>query len=190
VAATSDAVGIIEIFAALQSSPDISAGIDEWVDCEDLAANRNIVIIGSPAVNVYAYAANIVTPAGFIQRANEPLRIRIRDGGNERLFPPMIEHSSYEKHFALVLLTYNPINPKYHLFWIAGISGMATQAAAHFVRDLVLNSTNTLGSLRTDAADILNAAVIAPKWQSGWQDKDYQGTWRVADYCVAWAGRQ
>ena len=52
--ATSDAVGILEVFAALESSGGVAAAIDEWVDTVDLAAQRDLLIVGSPGGNLFA----------------------------------------------------------------------------------------------------------------------------------------
>lgn len=187
-ASTSDAVGITEVFAALQASPAMLAGIDEWADCEDLATQRNIVIVGSPVVNVYAYAVNTVSPAGFVQEQDGLLRIRVQDSNGTHYFPKVVEHSGFDRHYGLVLLSRNPINPQYNMLWIAGISGMATQAASRFVRDLVLNPIKALESLPTHHEQGLNTAVVSPHWQEGWGAENYQGTWRVTDYCVKWLG--
>jgi len=189
-AATSDAVGVIEIFGALQSSSKMLAGIDEWVDSEDLATQRNLVIIGSPVVNIYAYAVNTVTSAGFVQEPDGLLRIRVPDQQGTRLFPKAVEHSSFDRHYGLVVLARNPINPKCHMLWIAGISGMATQAASRFVRDLVLNPTQVLKASLGNPVHKPNIAVVAPHWQSGWQADDYQGKWRVNEYEIVWLGVQ
>lgn len=203
IAATSDAVGIVEIFAALQSSSTMLAAIDEWVDTEDLATQKNIVIVGSPVVNVYAYAVNTVTPAGFKQEPDGLLRIRVSDTSGERYFPKTVEHSSFDRHYGLVMLTRNPINPKHHMLWIAGISGMATQAAARFARDLVLNpaqrlsvagdhllspAAHTTSGTEYSSSKEYSIAVVAPHWERGWQADDYQGKWRVKGYRIEWLG--
>ena len=179
-AATSDAVGILEVLSALPSYPRLMVGVDEWTDSEDMAAQRHIVVIGSPAVNLYAYVVNAVTPAGFIHNNHGPLRIRVSARRGQRTFPSRAEHSTVERYYGLVLLTRNPLNPRYYMLWVAGISGMATQAAARFVRDLVLNPT----MLDQKSVDRPRIAVVEPKWAAGWQAKDYQGNWRVNDYSV------
>lgn len=189
-AATSDAVGAIEIFAAFQSSPGLLVGIDEWVDCEDLASQKNIIIMGSTVVNVYAYAVNLVFPFGFKQEPDGFLRIRVPDNKETRYFPHTVEHSGFDKHYGLVVLTRNPINPKYYMLWIAGISGMATQAAARFVRDLVLNPTQTLNTATNSTISKPNIAVVQPHWEHGWSANDYQTAWKVREYKIAWLDSQ
>ena len=191
-APTSDAVGIIEILAASQSSTRVCAGIDEWVDTCDLASQMNLVVIGSPVVNVYSYAINNVLKCGFELEKNGLLRIRVVENGSLKFFPEKVEHAEVDRHYGLVYLSRNPINPKYFLLWIAGISGMATQACARFVRDIVLNATRTLGVLRERfQVSEANAAVIVPRAEGGWELNDYlQGIWRVTNYDVIWAGKQ
>ena len=186
-ASTSDAVGLIEVFAALQASPEVSAGIDEWVDSVDMASLMNLVLVGSPAVNIFAHAVNSVLSAGFVQDVHGPMRIRLNGEQHTLHFPKDFEHSEFDRHYALVYLTRSPINPKFDLLWIAGISGMATQAAARFVRDLVLNSRATLN--RWNAHDS-NVAVIAPRWKEGFTGNDYNGIWRITDYEAVWVGRR
>ncbi len=188
-AATSDAVGILEVFAALQSAPSVSAGIDEWVDSGDLAAQTNIVVVGSPAVNLFAYAINQVTPVGFVQNDYGPLRIRVENLGKCYFYPGDFSHSDFDKHYGFVYLTRNPINPDFHLLWIAGISGMATQASARFVCDLVTNPNAALDKIRCSNKES-NIGIIVPKWLEGYKPEEYQGMWRVNDYTAVWTGCQ
>ncbi len=191
-APTSDAVGIIEIMAALPQSQDIIAGVDEWVDTSDLAGQRNVVVIGSPVVNLFALAINKVLPGGgFSMERAGPMRIRVREKGRDRYFPEGSKHSEMDSGFALVVLTHNPMNPKHQLLWIAGISGLGTQAAARFVRDLVLGPKTTLDNFRDKGSDKPNLAVIRPKWQAGYNEEHYvRGQWRVSEYEVVWLGNQ
>lgn len=186
-ASTSDAVGLLEILAALESSPKVAAGMDEWADTIDRAAQSSIIVVGSPAVNLFAYAANRVLPVGFAQEPSGPMRIRVQDEVRARYFPESFEHSGFDRHIGFALLTRSPFNPKHSLLWIAGISGMATQAAARFVRDLIINPSRTLSGLK---ADHPNVAVVAPAWEAGYEPEQYQGMWRVTDYHVKWIGRQ
>jgi hypothetical protein len=76
------------------------------------------------------------------------------------------------------------------MLWIAGISGMGTQAAARLVRDLVLKPAHTLSTVQSGAIKKPSIAVVAPHWQMGWHAEDYQGTWRVNEYRVVWLGSQ
>lgn len=185
-AATSDAVGILEVFAALESSGGVAAAIDEWVDTVDLAAQRDLVIVGSPAVNLFAYAVNQVLPAGFEEPNGGPMRIRIDCVGDQMRFPATYRHGSDDKHYGIVVLDRSPINPQRKLLWIAGISGMATQAAARFARDLVATPSAVL-----DALGVVRptAVVVRPKWKAGYGPEQYQGMWRISEYEVVWAGR-
>jgi len=186
-AATSDAVGILEVFAALESSGGVAAAIDEWVDTVDLAAQRDLVIVGSPAVNLFAYAVNQVLPAGFEEPNGGPMRIRIDCGSDQIRFPATYRHGTDDKHYGIVVLDRSPINPQRKLLWIAGISGMATQAAARFARDLVARPStvlDTLGAVRP------SAVVVRPRWKAGYGPEQYQGMWRVSEYEIVWAGRQ
>lgn len=190
-APTSDAVGVLEITAAMQASPRIVAGLDEWVDTGDLAPVSNLVVIGSPVVNIYAHAINAVVPVQFVVHDGGFLRIRVREKRGYKLFPSTVEHSHANPHFGLVLLTASPLNPKRSLLWIAGITGMATQAAARLVRDLILNCTQTLADRFPPHSASTNMAVVAPDWGAGREAEHYLfGGWRVSEYKVVWAGKQ
>lgn len=191
-APTSDAVGIIEVMAALSQSPEIVAGVDEWVDTSDLAAQRDVVVVGSPVVNLFALAVNKVLPcAGFTVDHSGLMRIRVRENGRDRYFPEGGGHSELDSSFALVVLTHNPMNPKHQLLWVAGITGMGTQAAACFVRDLVLSPKTTLDRVKDRGRDKPTIAVIRPKWQAGYDKEHYvRGQWRVSEYEVIWLGNQ
>jgi hypothetical protein len=160
--------------------------MDEWADTIDRAAQSSTVVVGSPAVNLFAYAANRVLPVGFAQEPSGLMRIRAEDEMRVRYFPQRVEHSGFDRHIGFALLTRSPFNPEHSLLWIAGISGMATQAAARFVRDLVINPARALSGLK---ADHPNVAVVTPAWEAGYEPEQYQGMWRVNDYHVKWIGR-
>lgn len=185
-AATSDAVGTLEVFATLQSSSGVMAGIDEWVDTVDLATQRSIVMVGSPVVNLFAYAINRVLMAGFEDVNGGPMRIRIGCGNGHQRFPSAFRHGSSHYHYGLVLFDRSPVNPSHSVLWIAGITGMGTQAAARFARDLVASPDKALGALGTKRP---NVVVVKPRWHTGFGPEDYQGMWRVSDYEVEWSGR-
>jgi len=186
-AATSDAVGVAEVLASLPSSTDVAVAIDEWVDTVDLAAQRDLLIVGSPTVNLFAYAVNRVLPAGFAEPNGGPIRIRIDAGSSQHLFPATYVHGGPDKHFGFVLLDRSPINPTRTLLWIAGITGMATQAAARLARDLVTTPKSVLDGLGVKHPSMI---VVRPSWGAGFGPEHYQGMWRVSDYKIVWAGRQ
>lgn len=169
-----------------QSSPDVAVGIDEWVDTADLATRRSIFVIGSPAVNLFAYAVNSVLSAGFEEIDGGPMRIRLDSPKRQVRFPAMFQHDTPDRHYGLVLFDRSPVSPGHKTLWIAGISGMATQAAARFVRDLVATPANALERIRADRP---NAVVVRPKWHAGFRAEQYQSAWRVSEYEVVWWGR-
>jgi hypothetical protein len=186
-AATSDAIGAIEVFAAIASSSGVFAAIDEWDDTVDLATQHDLVIVGSPAVNLFAYAVNRVLNAGFEESEDRPMRVRITSGGQKLLFPSSYEHGVDDPDYGIVAIDRSPINPQQRVLWIAGLSGMATQAAAQLTRDLVMNPTSVLSE---SEAGYPSVAVVKPKWRPGYGSADYQGRWRVSGYEVVWSGRQ
>lgn len=186
---TSDAIGIIDVMAALQNGGRIMSGIDEWVDTEDFACQRNIIVIGSPAVNIYAYAVNTVTAVGFTDNPARPLRIRVLEHERTRYLPDAVEHTDTDKYYGLALIARNPLNPQYHMLWIAGVSGIATQAASRFVRDLITDPGSTLSRVTNPHKEPPNAVVVRPNWVKGYGPHENRGKWRAIEYSIEWAGR-
>ena len=134
-AATSDAVGIIELMAALDGHRQVRVGIDEWDDTADVAADRNVVLIGSGIVNVYAFALNdIFYPAHFVKtdgRVSNQIVVTWNEG--DKHFGP---HASGSKDSGLVIVSKSPFNLDRHMIWISGITGMGTQAIFSLVKYL------------------------------------------------------
>ena len=92
--------------------------------------------------------------------------------------------------FNLKNIIINPINPSKFLLWIAGISGIGTQAAARFVRDLVLKPKTTFDEWEINIQDNPNIAVVKPSLQGDRKIQHYiKGNWRISDYEVIWSGR-
>jgi hypothetical protein len=197
-ATTSDAVGILEALACLAPSSGVIAAIDEWADTLDVAHQLNLVVVGSPTVNLYAHAINATLPAGFIEGPDRPLQLRVAvDSGDAKRFPERIEHSSSDRNYGLVMTTHSPLNPDKQLLWIAGISGMGTQAAARFVRDLIRQPDNTIEqvereaqrSTNSDESQPANVVIVKPSFGAGFNVNHYiEGGWRITGYKIVWAG--
>jgi hypothetical protein len=184
-AATSDAVGAIEVFAAIASSHDVFAAIDEWDDTVDIAAQGDIVIVGSPAVNLFAFAVNRVLRGGFEESTDRPMRIRVDSRESTLRFPASYHHGDDDTHYGLVLIDRNPINPEHRLLWIGGLTGMATQAASRLAKDLASQPK----SVFPDEDNFPTAVVVRPHWKDGYDSAQYQGRWRVSGYEIVWSGR-
>jgi hypothetical protein len=189
-AATSDAVGPIETLAAAGASANVVATVDQWEDTQDEAAQKHIVVIGSAVVNVYAYAFNRMEglPVRFESPLGTAVDIVASGEDGKRTFPPGGRHAVQSRHYGLVLLCRSPVNPDNCLIWVAGITGMATQAAARFVRDMVVE--NPEGVIRRRAqgafADPI-ACVVSPAPPEGVSAlPQYLGRWRIADYQIEW----
>jgi hypothetical protein len=185
-AATSDAIGIIEIMAALKANIDVTAGIDQWEDTADLASNRNIVLIGSGIVNIYAFAFNdIIRPAHFVKAEDRVLDQIVATSRDGRIF--FGPHALPPRDCGLVTISKSPFNLEKTLLWIAGITGMGTQAVAKFVFDLIQDPSRPLR--KGTAAALIDpiACIVGSRIPKGpWQIFDYYRRWRIADYKILW----
>ncbi|MCK4351817.1 hypothetical protein KAW65_00225 [candidate division WOR-3 bacterium] len=185
-AATSDAIGIIEIMAALKSNIKVTAGVDQWEDTADLASNRNIILIGSGIVNIYAFAFNdIIHPTHFVKTGGRVFNQIVATSNKGRVyFGP---HTLSSKDCGLITVSKSPLNLEKNLLWITGITGMGTQAAARFVWELIHDPKATLrqatgASLIRPIACIVGASIS----EGPWEISDYYRHWRISDYNILW----
>lgn len=189
-AATSDAVGMMEVMAVLRSNPEVRVGIDEWEDTGDLVSDHNILIIGSGIVNIYAFALNdIFYPAHFAKTGGKIFDQIVATSNKEQLyFGP---HSIPPRDCGLVIISKSPFNLEKTLLWVAGITGMGTQATARFVWELIRDPKETLkrkigGGLNDPIACVVGACV--PEGPEGpWEIRNYYKRWRIFDYRILWA---
>lgn len=134
-AATSDAIGIIEIMADL-SNVEVAVGIDQWEDTADLVSDHNILLVGSSIVNTYAFALNdIIKPVHFVKvegRVFDKIVVTSQEG--EKYFGP---HTLSPRDCGIVTISKSPFNLDKTLIWIGGITGVGTHAATIFMRELV-----------------------------------------------------
>ncbi|MBM3472393.1 MAG: adenylate/guanylate cyclase domain-containing protein [Armatimonadetes bacterium] len=187
-AATSDAVGAIEVLAAAQASPSVIAGVDEWGDTQDLAFERSLFVVGSPAVNLHAYAMNdLMKLVHFDRDPSGLLTIIAADRAARRRFPDTSPHSGQRRHFGFVALSRSPLNVKHTLLWVAGISGMGTHLAARLVRDLVLDPLATLAQAGIPECPPPVAMVVEPASAPYGRLVQSEGRWRIDDYQVVWS---
>ncbi|NQT01320.1 MAG: hypothetical protein HQ580_04820 [Planctomycetes bacterium] len=186
-AATSDAVGMMEVMAAIAANRQLRVGIDAWEDTADLVSDHNILIIGSGIVNVYAFVLNdILCPIHFVKTKGRIFDQIVATSNKGQLH--FGHHSIPPRDCGLVLISKSPFNLENTLFWVAGITGIGTQAAAKFVWDLTQDSKQTLrknfkGSLSDPIACVVGAHV--PK--GVWEISNYNKRWRISDYRILWA---
>jgi hypothetical protein len=186
-AATSDAVGMMEVMAALRSNSEVRVGIDEWEDTVDLVSARDILIIGSGIANIYAFALNdIFYPVKFAKTGGRIFDQIVAISNKEQVyFGP---HAIPPRDCGLVIISKSPFNLEKTLLWVAGITGMGTQAAAGFMWELVRDPKETLrrrigGSLSDPIACIVSACVS----EESWEIRNYYRRWRILDYKILWA---
>lgn len=183
-AATSDAVGAIEILSATRANMAVTAGIDRWADTADVACDRSLLLVGSGIVNTYAFAFNdLVRPVRFSKAEGRIVdRIVVETAEGKTLYGP---HANPPKDCGLIVLFRSPVNPHTHAVWIAGITGMGTQAAARFALDLVSDADATVRE-RLGSGDFNPiACVVGATTPSGSSDiSDYYRRWRIADYVL------
>lgn len=189
-AATSDAVGMMEVMAVLRSNLEVRVGIDEWEDTGDLVSDHNILIIGSGIVNIHAFALNdILYPVHFVKAKGRIFHQIVATLNEEQLYfgprgiPP--------RDCGLVIISKSPFNLERTLLWVAGITGMGTQAAARFVWELIRDPKETLRrrigeSMSNPIACILAADVPEGPHEGLWESSYYK-RWRILDYKILWA---
>ncbi|NET33819.1 MAG: hypothetical protein F6K19_17665 [Cyanothece sp. SIO1E1] len=192
--ATSDAVGLIEILCALDCNKDLKVGLDHWEDTADEVLNRNIIIIGSGMVNTYAFALNdIFQPAHFVKTQGRCLDQIIATSQNGEFH--FGSHALPPKNSSLILFSKNPFNPKRNLLWIAGITGIATQAAYNCLRDLIFNplAISERKIIQGNGTSVIqtfpSACVVGPstgKADFEWTISDYYGRLRIPSYELLW----
>lgn len=186
-AATSDAVGAIEIMATIRASTEVTAGIDRWADTADIACDRSLMVVGSGVVNTYAFAFNdLVRPVHFAKaegRVFDQILAETCDG--RRVYG---SHAAPPRDCGFAVILRSPVNPDKHVVWIAGITGMGTQAAARFAWDIVTDPDATLRE-RLGSRDFSPiACVVAATTPSGSTDiSALYRRWRIADYIIVLA---
>jgi len=181
-AATSDAVGAIEILSATRANTAVTAGIDRWADTADVACGRSMLIVGSGIVNTYAFAINdLVRPVRFSKAESRVMdRVVVETAEGKTLYGP---HADPPKDCGFIVLLRSPVNPHAHAVWIAGITGMGTQAAARCALDLVSDADATVRERLGTGNFNPIACVVGATTPSGSSDiADYYRRWRIADY--------
>lgn len=189
-AATSDAVGMMEVMVALRSNREVRVGIDEWEDTADLVSDRNILMIGSGIVNIYVFALNnIFYLVHFAKTGGRVFDQIVATSNKEQLhFGP---HSIPPRDCGLVIISKSPFNLEKTLFWVAGNTGMGTQAAARFVWELIRDPKQTLRrKIGESLSDPIACVVGAYVPEGVWEISDYYKHWRVSDYKILWAANQ
>jgi hypothetical protein len=177
-AATSDAVGMMEALAVLQAH-DLRVGIDEWQDTADLATTRDIIIVGSGASNLYALVLNdIFKPLHFVGSHGHVWDQIVAGYDKDKEFFGRHHASIPSKDSGLMIISKSVFNPSKYIVWIAGITGMGTQAVASFFKDLLRG--------RIPINDSAIGCVVNPAVKTGVKAVvgDYYRKWRISDYEV------
>jgi hypothetical protein len=189
-AATSDAVGLLEAMAAARSNTHVEVAIDRWPDTADLVADRHIIVVGSGVVNAYAFTINNIM---------YPLRFAKSDG---KILHQVLAHSNNgitsfgtnaedERDVGFVLVSKNPFSPTKAAVWIAGTSGTATQAAALFFKNLVIDARACLYRIGIDDhSPHAIGCVVVPVVDldaSRLRPQEYSRRWRIRGYEAVWA---
>lgn len=186
-AATSDAVGVIEVMAALRSNPEARAAVDIWSNTPDLVVGRHLLVVGSGTVNAYALAINnIVEHLQFAKsdgRIFHQILARWHDGTTS-----FGVHGEDDRDAGFVFVCRSPFDREQSLIWVAGTNGMATQAAALMLKDLVVDGGSCLRKAGLDERDHPIGCVVIPTVDraAGAVDRREQ-KWRIDDYQVVWA---
>lgn len=172
-AATSDAVGLMEALAVLQHK-DLRVGIDEWYDTADLVANRNVIIVGSGATNLYALVLNdVFEPLHFVKSEGRTSDQIVAGSKHIKYFG---RHATLPEDSGLILMSRSVFNLEKMIVWIAGNTGMGTQAAAIFLKDLIKGQVNI-----DDRAVGCVVGASVPKGVNA-IISDYFRKWRLSEY--------
>lgn len=176
-AATSDAVVLIEALTGINRL-DLQVGIDEWPDTADLVTDRNVIIVGSGTINLYASIVNHVV---------EPLHFNMTK--DFRTTDPIIAGGSCNKtHFGLltdgqrdsglIVISKSIFNLDKTIIWIGGITGMATQSVLTFFRDLLAD--------KVKVDDRAIGCVIGPYTSQHYSVdiSEYNKKWRISNYRI------
>jgi len=136
-AATSDVVGLTECAFRLGGVIAVRVTVDEWEDSSDLAARSNMIILGSSKVNCFArQLSRFVNPIHFAE-AEGAFAGFISDRGRLRF-----GLDSTDRDVGLVVACRNPYNPEKRVLWLAGITGLGSQATQCFLRDVLFEPSN------------------------------------------------
>ena len=176
-AATSDAVGLLEALT-IPETLDLRVGIDEWQDTADLVVDRNVIIVGSGTMNIYAALLNhVFEPLHFAMppdgRSTEPI---IAGGLRNQTHFGLHADGSHDSGF--IMLAKSIFNLDKSIVWIAGITGMATQAALASLKDLLT------GYIAIDDRAI--GYVVSPRTPRGLGPgiSEYYRKWRISEYKI------
>lgn len=183
-AATSDAIGVIEMCAHLPTNAGITAAVDAWQDASDLAGQRDLLLVGSGICNTYAFVVNdLMTPARFDKHDGKVFgQIVVLQGDTKLRFG---SRANAGRHCALVMTVANPFAPDRCMLWVAGITGRGTQAAMTFVSDLLKNGAQILQQRGLTYGFAPVVCIVRACVEAG---KNAPGSARVVDYELLWAG--
>lgn len=178
----------MEVIATLGANREVKVGIDHWDDTADIILDRNIIIVGSGTVNIYAFALNdLFQLVHFVKTRGRVLNQIVATSQKEQVyFGP---HALPPEDSGLLIISKSPFNPDKALLWIAGITGMGTQAAAKFLKDMVIDPQYTIRKIGAQkptppVACIIGAEVRIPL--EDWRVSDYYRRWKITDYKVLW----
>jgi class 3 adenylate cyclase len=183
-ATTSDAVGVCELISGSGTTHDVIICIDEWVDTQDYATDRNIIVVGSGIVNTYAYSFNdLMRPLRFDRhKSGNVIQLIIGKDGKRQFghHAPTVD----DRHAGLLLLCRNPFNVDRLMLWIAGISGLSTSAAARLARDFVKRPE---GILPVDCkCESPIGCVVVSRGPPNAPPSTFWARWRLTEYSLVW----
>jgi hypothetical protein len=167
-APTSDVVVCQDLIRLAEKYGYFQMAIDEWKETKEYVSTTNIVIVGSGVVNTYAYSINDFLPLRFDRsRATQQIVDAICTKGGLRYG----HHDKLDSsHCGLVIFSKSPFNLKKRMLWVAGITGLATAAAALCAKTLVESGNSVLKSFKHPIG-----CVVVPKLPFGVSPDQYRG---------------
>ncbi len=185
-ASISDDIWVTDLLASLNRIDNIIASIDEWDTTLNEIFNRNILLIGSGIVNKYSLEFNdIIDFVKFVRIGDKVIgEIRTFDGQS-------FGRGMHGRHYGLVACFKNPYNIDYYALWIAGITGLATNVAASFVKDIIINNIDHIFKDKAKDWDKkLNdypvACVLEAAAPGDLDPDELYRRWKVTDYKIKW----
>ena len=183
-AATSDTIGLMEALSLLRVD-GLQMGIDEWQDTADLVVDNNLVLVGSGATNMYSLVLNDIFGPVHFYRARE----RFGDQYGRSLDTIVVtghdgkedfygRHAEANEDAGLMIIAKSAFNLRRMMIFMAGITGMGTQAVFSLLKDIAWDRAR----LHKEAI----GCIVSPKVRSSLKDasdiSEYYRKWRISDY--------
>lgn len=183
-ASTSDTVGLTEALS-LMKVDGLSVGIDEWQDTADLVADNHVVLVGSGATNMYSLVLNDVfrpmrfyrttERSGFQHGRSLDTIVATAADGTETFYG---RHAEANEDAGLMIMAKSAFNLDRTMLFVAGITGMGTQAVFNLLKDIAVGRAR----LHDQAIGCIISPRVPESNRDGSDISEYYRKWRISDY--------